>query len=208
MPTRFGVYYFMVLAGMLVGSANYNNNLGFLLTFLLAAVGVAALFQTHANLAGLKAPSCRAEPVFAGQTAAFEISVRADGQDRFSLDLWFEGGAKIRSDVSAGDTVSIRPTVKTERRGRFLPGPIHLETVFPLGLFRTWKRLDAGAEVLVYPQPASGPVDLPPGGDGTMSEGASRAGEGVDDFKELRAYQHGILPGASPGSSLPGGPGC
>ena len=39
---------------MLLGAMNYNNNLGFALTFLLAGVGIVSMHHCHHNLA----PAC------------------------------------------------------------------------------------------------------------------------------------------------------
>ena len=40
LPTRYGILFAVMLFVMLLGSINYNNSLGFLLTFLLASMGL------------------------------------------------------------------------------------------------------------------------------------------------------------------------
>jgi hypothetical protein len=57
------------------GSINYNNNLGFLLTFLLGSLGLTAMMHTFAMLYGLRLTAATATPVFAGTPVEIEISV-------------------------------------------------------------------------------------------------------------------------------------
>lgn len=75
LPTAQGLLFAAMAAVMLVGAANYNNNLAFLLAFLLIATGLVALVQTYQNLAGMTLRPSRCPPVFCGETARFEIAV-------------------------------------------------------------------------------------------------------------------------------------
>ena len=54
LPSRYGIMYIVALLVMLTGSINYNLSLGFVLTFLLAALGVNSILHTFRNLARLK----------------------------------------------------------------------------------------------------------------------------------------------------------
>ncbi len=54
LPTRQGLMFAVVLLVMLTGSINYTLGLGFVLTFLLAALGVNAMIHTFRNLANLQ----------------------------------------------------------------------------------------------------------------------------------------------------------
>ena len=51
LPSRYGLIYLVALLLMLTGSINYNLSLGFVLTFLLAALGVYSILHTFRNLA-------------------------------------------------------------------------------------------------------------------------------------------------------------
>ena len=50
MPTRHGMLYAMMLIAMLFGSTNYGSNPGFMLTFLLAGLGMAAHIAEYVGL--------------------------------------------------------------------------------------------------------------------------------------------------------------
>ena len=60
-----------MLMAMLLGANNYGSNPGFLFTFLLAGLAMAALLQTWKNLLGLRIKPLQPDPVFLGQPAGF-----------------------------------------------------------------------------------------------------------------------------------------
>ena len=68
-PTRQGFVFFALLLAILFGSMNHNNNLGFLLTFLLGGIAFVSIFHTYRNISGLTLSSAKVSPVFAGQVS-------------------------------------------------------------------------------------------------------------------------------------------
>ena len=103
-PTRFGLVFALLVTGILAGAVNYANNLGFLLGFLLGAVGGVSLFHGYGNLTALTLAAVRAEPVFAGEEANFELFTRADGSGvtavRFALGR--QPASTAPTDLSSG----------------------------------------------------------------------------------------------------------
>ena len=77
LPTGFGLFFASLLIILLVGSINYANNLGFLLTFFLAGIALIAMVHTWRNLVGLSFVPLRVEPIFAGQTAQFQWQAKS-----------------------------------------------------------------------------------------------------------------------------------
>lgn len=73
LPTRHGYTFGLALALMLTGSINYQLSLGYILTFLLAGVGVVSILHTFRNLAHLRVSPGRAEPAFVGGTVRFHL---------------------------------------------------------------------------------------------------------------------------------------
>src|SRR5215510_14316039 len=88
LPTGHGLTFALILLLMLTGSINYNLSLGFVLTFLLAALQVNGMIYTFRNLANLRVSGGRARPVYAGVTARFTVHLenRSDAE-RFSIGL-------------------------------------------------------------------------------------------------------------------------
>ena len=86
LPTRQGTAFGGMLLVMLLGSANYNNGLGYALCFLLASLALVSLIHTYRNLAGLGLELRAGTPPFADQLARFDVIVDNRGQrERLAL---------------------------------------------------------------------------------------------------------------------------
>jgi uncharacterized protein (DUF58 family) len=186
LPTRAGLGYGMALVVMLLGAINYNLSLGYVLTFLLGGLGIVAILHTFRNLARLTIAPGRAPPVFAGETAAFHLVLRADSERR-QLRLSLPGAEGSSVDVAAdagGDACLHLPA---KHRGWLALPRVTLETTYPLGLVRAWAYCAPDFRCLIYPQPAPLAPPLPMGqGDA----GGTRTGlRGNEDFAGLRSHQ-------------------
>jgi uncharacterized protein (DUF58 family) len=191
-PTRFGLVFALLVTGILAGAVNYANNLGFLLGFLLGGVGVVSLFHGYGNLTALTLAAIRAEPVFAGEGAVFELFTRADGSGaaavRFALEK--QPASTTPTDLSSGGTTTIRIRVPAPRRGLLDPGGVMIISEYPLGLFRFSCRLQPDLMCLVYPRPAAEEIMPVRHSAGRKGEGKNRGAED-DDFQGLRPYRPG-----------------
>ena len=191
LPTRHGVIFILVLAGMLAGSINYNNNLGFLLVFLLGGTALVSMIHTYRNLLGLQILSVSAAPVFAGENAVFGVLVRPGTHDRTAIAVYAEKNSNKPADFTSRFDATVSVVFPTGQRGILRPGPIYFSTVYPLGLFRAWAVLKPEhVSCIVYPAPRYGYTD-----DDyyTDAKDGRRRGffSGTDDFKGLKPYQPG-----------------
>ena len=193
LPTRQGFTFAAMLLVMLTGSINYALGLGFVLTFLLVALGVNAMVHTFRNLANLRVTGGRALPVFAGTVAHFTIYLEnGSNADRYAIGLTQDGKETTFVDAPAGATVPAAVAIPAARRGVLRPGRLTLFTRFPLGLYRAWSYVEFDMHCIVYPRPAFPGLPLPPA---TASEGAgSRHSLGQEDFSGLRQYHSGDSP--------------
>src|SRR5919112_5901287 len=73
LPTRPGFMLGATLLVLLVASINYQLNLGYLLTFLLAGSAVVGMHVCHATLRGLTLHVMPPDPQFAGSAATLRI---------------------------------------------------------------------------------------------------------------------------------------
>jgi uncharacterized protein (DUF58 family) len=187
LPTRPGVTFGCALILMLIGSINYNLALGYVLTFLLAGLGVVSILHTFRNMVHLYVSGGRVSPVFAGDVARFQIVLEnRNGFTRHSIDLSC-GTSKVRCDVPAQRHGAVDLGVKAERRG-WLPLPrVTIDTRFPLGLTRAWSYVQPDMRALVYPRPDTAPLPVPES-DSETGDTVS-LGAGTDDFSGLRPYQ-------------------
>ena len=161
LPTRPGVTFGCALILMLIGSINYNLSLGYVLTFLLAGLGVVSILHTFRNLVHLYVGGGRVSPVFARDVARFQIVLEnRNGFARHSIDLAC-GASKVRCDVPAQRHCAVDLDVRTQRRG-WLPLPrVTVDTRFPLGLTRAWSYVQPDMRALVYPRPDTAPLPVP-----------------------------------------------
>jgi len=191
LPTGAGIGFAFLLVVLLIGATNYNLGLGFALTFALATCAVIDMYLTQRNLVRLHLVAGRAQPVFAGEDAQFELTLVNRGKsDRYALwvDFIQAGQARYTTDVMAGSNSALLLSAPTESRGWMAAPRVRLTTRFPLGLFGAWSYWQPDAKVLVYPFPEAGAPALPMAG--TASEdGHGQAGH--DDFAGIRSYQAG-----------------
>jgi uncharacterized protein (DUF58 family) len=192
LPTLHGFTFGIALVLMLVGSTNYSLGLGFALTFLLAGISIVGLVNTYRNIIGLRITMGRAEPVFAGDEAAFLMHVENPYRfARHSLETLRDGRVS-RFDVGKEGWSTVSIAAAAPRRGWLPLGKVTLQTRYPLGLFRAWSPIRPDAEVLVYPRPEITP--LPPELPISREGHALDIGIGGEDFAALRAYQPGDSP--------------
>lgn len=206
LPTRHGYLFAFMLLVMLLGSINYNNSLGYMLTFLLAGMGMITMLHTYHNLAGLTVSGGRANPVFCGGRAHFEILVdNRGGGARYKLELARQAPQRSRpwrrrrlsllrrqNCIPSDSLCNIALNLPTTQRGVLPLGRIRLSSTFPLGLFRAWCRVDPGLEALVYPRPG-GQLALPLSGE-YRPAGMHGRHPGNDDFSGFRPYRPGDPP--------------
>ncbi|MGW8186684.1 MAG: DUF58 domain-containing protein [Desulfobacterales bacterium] len=187
-----GLMFALLVTGILAGAVNYANNLGFLLGFLLCGVGGVSLFHGYGNLTALTLTDVRAEPVFAGEEATFELFIRADGSGAASVCFALEKqpASTTPTELSLEGKATIRIRVSARRRGLLDPGGVVIVSEYPLGLFRFSCRLKLGLTCLVYPKPSAEEVMPVRHSAGRMGAGKNRSAED-DDFHDLRHYRPG-----------------
>ncbi len=193
LPTREGLVFGVLLLLMLAGSVNYNLSLGYVLTFLLGAMGLNAMLHTFRNLAHLKVAAGRARPVFAGGQAIFTLGIENPTDvARRSVGLTWDGNITTYVDVAPRLSLLVPIGVPAPRRGMLRPGRFKLYTQFPMGLYHAWSYLELDVECIIYPQPAPSGLPLPLVA--APSAAGERYGKGDDDFTGLRLYAPGDSP--------------
>jgi hypothetical protein len=145
LPTGVGLIYALMAFAMLLGSMNYNNNLSFVLTFLLAGLGFVAMHQCQRNLVALELSFAGVEPVFAGQVAKFRIAVTNHSKTaRHGVLLYTDDAHSEIADVPPGESVLFTLAVATHSRGWVELPRFGIRTLFPFELFRSWAWLHMG----------------------------------------------------------------
>ncbi|MBV8619369.1 MAG: DUF58 domain-containing protein [Curvibacter sp.] len=193
LPTRSGLMLGATLLVLLLASINYQLNLGYLLTFLLAGSTLAGMHVCHGTLRGLSLRLMPPEPQFCGANAVLEVQLDNPRRTaRCGIGLAVHGQSHwIWTDVPAQGRSTVQIAFEPSTRGRHRAPVLTAETRYPLGTFRVWTIWRPAAEVLVYPRPEPLPPPLPPGeprGGPASATVRSLAGH---DFEGVRAYRRG-----------------
>lgn len=199
LPTRAGLMLAVTLLLLLVGSINYQLNLGYLLTFLLAGCGVVALHLTHLNLRGLEVSAQVMPTVFAGQSAPVRLRVNnPTKRARYAVGLsWLPANGKapeepVWCDVNAQADTQVELTLTLPHRGKHPLPPMLVQTLFPLGTTRAWHWWRPATQCLVYPAPESAPPPLPFGQEPSGADGIlARHQAGHQEMDGVRPYRRG-----------------
>lgn len=164
-PTRAGLAFALTLLLMLVASINYQLNLGYVLTFLLAGAGLVSMHLTHGTLRGLTLHLRPPQPVFAGDPAGLDIVLTNPGRDRHGISMRLRDDGPQASlawtDVPAQGQAAVRLTLVPPTRGWHDAPLLVAETVFPFGLFRAWTVWRPAGRVLAWPRPETPAPALP-----------------------------------------------
>lgn len=165
---REGVYYLIVMTGLLAGASFRQINLLMLVGCLLTGPLLFSLIYGRLALRRIKLERRLPTQLLAGErlmvdisltnlrrwvsiwTLAVEDVVEREGSDaRMSKPA----GARVYFPrVAAGETRQVSYQGRLGERGRYLFGPLRVSTRFPLGLFRHSLLLDAPDTLVVLPK--------------------------------------------------------
>lgn len=188
LPTQLGLAWCVLLMLMFAGAVNYNLSLGYAMLFWLVAMMLVSSIHANLNLAGLELTATLGRPTFAGEAMQLQITVRQPRTRLRPLLTLYQGDRRARLDLGEEEKRADL-ALPTERRGRFVPGRVTLETRYPLGLFRCWTYLDFDVAGLVWPAPERNAPPLQPSGHDPQD--GRRVVAGSDDFAGLRDYRAG-----------------
>ena len=193
-PTRAGLAFGVTLLILLLGSINYQLNLGYALTFLLAGSALASMHMTHGSLSGLTLHLRPTAACHVGGAALLEVVVTNPGAARHGLGFsvlaapdtptiaWAEIAARVQSVVTVSHEFA--------HRGHHPLPALQVESRFPFGLFRAWSVWRPAGKVWVYPQPESPAPPLPPAMPQSAPSQRSRESAG-GEFDGVRPWRRG-----------------
>ena len=189
-PSRVGFFFGLCLLVMLIAAINYQNNMSFALTFLLATLFIVAVLHTYANLSGLTIHAVHAQAAFPGHQAEFEILIeKTKPGEHFSLSLSWPDSSEVVVNLVEESFEKLSLHMAVGGRGWFNPGRLLLESTYPLGLLRCWTWVDLDLHALVYPRPI--PCSPLSGLATDTPDGSAIPIAGNDDFYGFRDYKPG-----------------
>jgi uncharacterized protein (DUF58 family) len=193
LPTRAGLMFAATLVVLLLASINYQLNLGYVLTFLLAGSGVVSMHVTHATLRALTLKLRPPSPVFAGEPALLEAVLTSPGHARYGIGVRLHDAAAATLtwiDVPERGQASAHVGFVPRHRGVHALPTLSIETRFPLGLFRAWAIWRPASTLLVYPALERPAAALPPARSQPGGPQRGRASDG-GEVEGVRGYRRG-----------------
>ena len=192
LPTGPGFMLGATILVLLVAAINYQLNLGYLLTFLLAGSALVGMLVCHGTLRGIRMNLIPPDPVFMGGNATFGVNIQSDRFTvRYGIGLSVLGTYHWTwTDVPAQGNATVQIAFTPVQRGLHRIPALTAETRFPLGTFRVWTVWRPASSILVYPVPETSPPPLPPGeplGGGAAAPHHQNSGE----YDGVRAYRRG-----------------
>jgi uncharacterized protein (DUF58 family) len=196
LPTKAGVMLGITLLVLLIASINFQLNLGYALTFLIAGSALSSLWWGYRNVYGLQLRLGALKPTFQGQRMTVPVLLdNASGQRHrhgVSLAMHRSHGklAWVHTDISATHTTTVELGSVPHQRGWHPLPRIVVESRFPLGVFRIWSYWQPDARVLVYPAPE---IPAPPihFADAQEADKAPAHNTGMAEHDGVRSYQRG-----------------
>lgn len=206
LPSRAGWAMLATLIVLLIAAINYQLNLGYLLTFLLAGSAAASMIEGHGNLRGLQLSLSGAGAqgsTSGGYFAHAPCPVYLSLHNRRSARLWGIGLALHQArksnensdawtwvDVPELGNTTVQLSFVPTRRGQHDLPAISILTRYPLGAFRVWALWRPQTKVWVYPAPETNAPPLPAASPEAGGRSSAQVRSG-DEFDGVRAYQNG-----------------
>ena len=190
LPSKAGYGFLMLVAALWLLATNFENNLIFILCFLLLAFFIVSIHFTHGTLAGLSVKPVRAQSVFQGDAAAVELAFRqGKTRRREQILLRFADGEPLVIAVDKAGDSFVTVLAPTRRRGYLEPGLLTIESHYPVGLMRVWTYVRFRFDAAVYPAPVTDRARTVTGRGAGESHFAGASGS--EDYVGLKTYEAG-----------------
>ena len=137
LPTHRGLNFVLLTALLLLIAFVYNNNLVYLLAFLLASIFFITILHSYKSLARLVLQSGSVKAVFAGEAAGFDIHINNPVDvERHQLQITLEQCKSLTLPPQSKACITLYSL--TQKRGWHTVGTVTISSTYPLGLFRAW----------------------------------------------------------------------
>lgn len=187
-PTQRGLGLVLLIVILLLIAFVYNNNLAYLLGFLLVSVFIITMIHTFKNLIGLNVQAGQTKSVFAGEATGFDLHIENPKRiERAHLQIQLDKPQSF--SLTANSKTCITVYALAQKRGWHHLPKVTLFSTYPLGLFYAWSPIRFNVKALVYPKPSTLDLPFPQTPDASGDTGFQL--KGADDFYGLQQYQAG-----------------
>lgn len=195
MPTMTSAALLLALFVLLLMAINFQSSLIYGLAFWLLALIIISVFFTYRNLSEVTVRAIQASSCFSGEKAVFELEISCpEDHKKSAISVGWKFQDFTTIDLLNQNSVSIKLSHETLKRGIFKPERVSIFTTFPIGLVVAWSYASLEMQSIVYPTPLLQESSE----DGlSLAEDAEQGKEiirGSTDFSGVRQYQVGDSP--------------
>jgi uncharacterized protein (DUF58 family) len=152
LPSGFGWAYGIVVVTLFFGAINYQISTMFLMTFILAIMGLISAWEAHGNLKNLSFQFISIDDAQQETPAKITLLIEANNKIRFGVDFQIALQAKIRLEKIPPEGLQFVIPIETAARGYFQLPPITISGHFPFGIFGVWSYVYFDEHYYVYPK--------------------------------------------------------
>lgn len=155
LPSGFGWTYGLLLLSLFSGAINYQISTVFLMTFLLAVIGLVSAWEAHTNLKDLSIKLISVKDAQQGTPAQMILLIQGNNKFRFGLEFKLARQPPTRLEKIPPEGIQFILPLETTNRGCFPVPRMTISSLFPFGIFRVWGYVCFDAHYYVYPEPIS-----------------------------------------------------
>jgi uncharacterized protein (DUF58 family) len=182
LPSRFGLWYILLLVILYLLGTNYQNNLILLMSYMLLSVLLLAMVMAWRNLHGLTVSVAPVLSAYAEETLMVPVTIQSD-QPRQQLQFYFINKQQPTSITDANNAAMV--PLPTDNRGYFPVPRLTLHSYFPFGLFNCKSMLNLDYHYWVFPKPLA--IETLH----VSSDDSGSKNKAADEYDTIRGYQAG-----------------
>lgn len=150
-PSSFGWLFALIVFSITTGAINYQLNAAYLLVFILIALGLLSMWQSHQNLKGLSLQCLSIEDSEQGTPAKVSLVLQEKNIPSYNLKFYINNHLVNQLGALPIEGQKITLPLETPKRGVYQIPPIKLLSTFPFGIFNVWSYLRFDTNYFVYP---------------------------------------------------------
>lgn len=156
-PTRWGLLSFALFLLLVTVAATYQNNLVFIMAFLIFGLVFPIIRQTAKNLSGLEVLGIHFPPTTPGTPAEAQVTLKNPTTEPLrNLEVWIrlKGARKVTTSIAPGAIEVVRiPFTSPSQRGIYACPRVQIVTKNPFGVLSVWIQKRFDSEIYVGPSP-------------------------------------------------------
>ncbi len=155
-PTRFGFYFALCCLVLFVTAFTYSNNFLYFFVFWMGSIAVTGLLYTNKIVFEFEIKSSNVDSHFADDVGFADFSV-ANNSMWLSSEATLSDAENLVEPCKVGSVrrksqIKVRASLRKLTRGHYRIPIIRVESQFPFGLCRAWKKVPLDLDFSVWPE--------------------------------------------------------